>query len=311
MNLLCPNCQKMLQVPEQYAGQLMKCPLCAGTFTVPALPQAPAAPPPPAPPPPPPSAPTPASQKAVASAPAPSAPASTPSGYAHTRSYTVNPRVLAWLTPVCLVLVFILMFFTWVGMFPNGFDAVTQSGWQVAFNGYSIDEVYKANNSDALNYLTKDGPGVAALLIIFVLLLIPTLIIAVAGALIHLKVVPVQLPPAAEPFWAYRPLLVAGLCLALLIFLILQLFSGLPIEDKTLVAANDAAKLANPEANTPEKRTKVQMDAGKEYGKFNLTRTGWISLVLFFLFVATVASLLEWWVLHRGNQPVPRFDFHY
>jgi len=32
MNLLCPNCQKMLTVPEQYAGQLMKCPLCAGTF---------------------------------------------------------------------------------------------------------------------------------------------------------------------------------------------------------------------------------------------------------------------------------------
>ena len=38
MNLLCPNCQKMLTVPEQYAGQLMKCPLCSGNFTVPALP---------------------------------------------------------------------------------------------------------------------------------------------------------------------------------------------------------------------------------------------------------------------------------
>ncbi len=71
MNLLCPNCQKMLTVPEQYAGQLMKCPLCSGTFNVPALPPIPAAPdhvqlqplppsppsPPPAPPPPPPPAP--------------------------------------------------------------------------------------------------------------------------------------------------------------------------------------------------------------------------------------------------------------
>jgi hypothetical protein len=38
MNLLCPNCGKMLTVPEQYAGQMMKCPLCNGTFTVPALP---------------------------------------------------------------------------------------------------------------------------------------------------------------------------------------------------------------------------------------------------------------------------------
>ncbi len=45
MNLLCPNCQKMLTVPEEFAGQLMKCPLCSGTFTVPGLPGA--APPPP------------------------------------------------------------------------------------------------------------------------------------------------------------------------------------------------------------------------------------------------------------------------
>jgi hypothetical protein len=34
----------MLTVPEQYAGQLMKCPLCNGTFTVPALPPNPSAP---------------------------------------------------------------------------------------------------------------------------------------------------------------------------------------------------------------------------------------------------------------------------
>jgi hypothetical protein len=38
MNLLCPLCQKMVSVPEQYAGQLTKCPLCGGTFTVPAPP---------------------------------------------------------------------------------------------------------------------------------------------------------------------------------------------------------------------------------------------------------------------------------
>ncbi len=32
MNLLCPNCQKPLTVPEQYAGQPIRCPLCSGTF---------------------------------------------------------------------------------------------------------------------------------------------------------------------------------------------------------------------------------------------------------------------------------------
>src|SRR6266851_964626 len=38
MNLLCPNCQKMITVPDQNAGQMMKCPLCAGTFTAPSFP---------------------------------------------------------------------------------------------------------------------------------------------------------------------------------------------------------------------------------------------------------------------------------
>lgn len=50
MNLLCPNCGKMLTVPEQSAGQMMKCPLCGGTFTVPALPSSGGLEPPPLPP---------------------------------------------------------------------------------------------------------------------------------------------------------------------------------------------------------------------------------------------------------------------
>src|SRR4051794_3266706 len=41
MNLLCPNCSRMLTVPDQYAGQIMRCPLCSGVFTVPDPPAAP------------------------------------------------------------------------------------------------------------------------------------------------------------------------------------------------------------------------------------------------------------------------------
>ena len=57
MNLLCPSCQKMLQVSEQSAGQQMRCPLCNNTFTVPPLPDAPSLAPSPLPPLPPPPAP--------------------------------------------------------------------------------------------------------------------------------------------------------------------------------------------------------------------------------------------------------------
>ena len=40
MNLLCPACQKMITVPDQYAGQTMKCPLCSQLFPAPVLPPA-------------------------------------------------------------------------------------------------------------------------------------------------------------------------------------------------------------------------------------------------------------------------------
>src|SRR5437899_7621947 len=39
MNLLCPNCENSLYVPQQNAGQLMKCPFCSKYFSVPALPE--------------------------------------------------------------------------------------------------------------------------------------------------------------------------------------------------------------------------------------------------------------------------------
>jgi hypothetical protein len=41
MQLQCPHCHKMLSVPEEFAGQMMKCPLCDGTFPTPSLPGAP------------------------------------------------------------------------------------------------------------------------------------------------------------------------------------------------------------------------------------------------------------------------------
>src|SRR5262245_26364494 len=120
MNLLCPNCQKPLTVPDQYAGQLMKCPLCNGTFGVPGLPPPAPAPTPAAPdvfrvapePPPPPRnepAPKPEAPPKAEEAPAPPPPPP-PTGYEKTARFTFRPEVLAWVAPVAMLLVFLLLF---------------------------------------------------------------------------------------------------------------------------------------------------------------------------------------------------------
>src|SRR5579859_3036070 len=104
MNLLCPNCQKMLTVPDQYSGQTMKCPQCTGTFTVPG-------------------APMPGFESAPVTSRFPSpgpgfapdnAATSPAAGHQHAFSMSLRLGYLNFLAPVALVVVFILMFLPWV-----------------------------------------------------------------------------------------------------------------------------------------------------------------------------------------------------
>lgn len=309
MNLLCPNCQKMLQVPEQYAGQLMKCPLCTGTFTVPALPQQSAPPPPP-----------PMMQgqgdQFTGTPPAPDfgpgpgmAPPPPPTGYTHQRSYTLSPRILPWLAPLCLIGIFVLLFLPWVGMYPAGIGAVTQSGWNAAFGGYSDNEVWRDANREDLDYLKN--LKLSLMLVFYLLILLPTLVIAIGSTMVHLRMVPVELPPSLASSWSYRPMLVALLCLVGLVFLILQLVMGFSLEGATWEQADAMAKKqpGYKEPATPEQRFKFQLDQGKEYGKFNLARTQWLTVAVILQVLALIYALIDYWAERRGPAaPPPRID---
>lgn len=316
MNLLCPNCQKMLQVPEQYAGQLMKCPLCTGTFTVPALPQAPPPPPPPpaqTPPLPEPNVPS-GKGAAQESAAAKKAPAPATGDYAHVRSYTLNPRVLPWVTPVCLVAVFILLFFTWVGMYPAGIQVFSQNGWQAAFHGYTDDtrdgEVWRAANRADMEYV-RDNLGSGVFLILFVILVPLVVLLALAVLLVQYGLVPVPVPPGFASVWSLRSLILAALCAAALVLLLLQLTSGFPLEDTVWAQAKTAASRDKPAPETEEQRSLRRMDEGKEYGKFNVQSTNLVWLVVLLMVLATLGAVLEWWVERRGTLPPPRLDLSY
>jgi hypothetical protein len=146
MNILCPNCQKMVPIADEFAGQQMQCPLCAGTFTAPVLASAAANP----------TAPIPfaspvASETAtgVSSAskglnqsaperprPTPhpetggSSPPPPPIDYTHRYIIWISPRVVPWIAPVALVLVFFFLFFPWRSV-PASVtaDIPSQVGW--------------------------------------------------------------------------------------------------------------------------------------------------------------------------------------
>lgn len=352
MNLLCPNCQKMLTVPEQYAGQLMKCPLCAGTFTVPALPDAgtpaPAAAPSPFPDPagppevysvrddlpsvppsvaptspvhtePTPLPPAPAPDMAHATTPTPPVPpppAPEPSypepsspgskslmeeDFRRVHVLRFNPRVLRWVAPVCVVLIFILSFFAWVGIYPGGVPAVTQSAWGAAFASWEPDpDLAKAN---IVERSEKDRPNANVLLIFYILLFL--VVVVVTLGFFALDLFSLKSPPGLQGVLPWRWGIIAALNLLALFFLILQLIVGFTIESTTKDLIDKELKTDEPVPTQQQKMNAIRRGIALQ----SLHRTAWLDLAVAFQVLATVGAVMMFWVERRGtNRPLPRFE---
>jgi hypothetical protein len=365
MNLLCPNCQKMLTVPEQYAGQLMKCPLCSGNFTVPtvsagATPAAVAAPapplaPPPAPPPatapatpepssvaalptpvpspPPPDepdvyglrveapAPAPAPEPVVVSTPAPSplppvtdphtittppaAPPSTPpQGHEHTKLLVLDTKVLQWIAPAGVVLIFLLFFFTWVGVYPgNVKSAVTQMGWGAAFGLVSVDtgmEKHYKRPADA-KPITEVGPGPSVLAIFYVLFFLIVVLPLTVGSIL-LNYMQVKLPPGIEALLPWRWGIVSAVNIVAFLFLILQVGLGFSLENdyRSNVEKWDYKKEYQQFADDS---LRIAIEKGKDLQAASTTLV--LRFVLFLQIVVILAALLMYWMERRGPNKAP------
>lgn len=318
MEFLCPSCQKMLTVPEQFAGQPMKCPLCGNAFQAPSL----------APPSitqptaethtyavasePEPVRPTPPSPKASYSPPkepasekASSAPATTsvssplPSEYGRKFTLQVKPQWLPYIPAGALLIIFLLTFFSWVGAFPNGLPVFKQNAWQAAFGSYSVDFEELIQNKDGDNKLKT---GVSLLTLFWLLIFLPLLALAVAVVLVpqlNLKV-----PPAIKQYWPWRMMILCAVSLFLIFLMILLDLMKFPIEDALTDVAKKqvtVTKEKNEKAFVFQEATFISMQG--------LQRTNTFRLVFFLLIVTVVCALLDFWIEKRGaNKPLPRAD---
>ncbi len=334
MNLMCPNCQKMLTVPEEFAGQLMKCPLCTGTFTVPGLPssvpQGPSTPvpdtytihpddatlPPPEEPALPmqePLSPLPAATT-IPSSPTPPPPPPPPlvpslfplptDSYRHTASLSINPRLLPWVAPVCLVLVFFLLFFNWVGLYPGGVPAATQNAWQAGFAGLSLD----GDMADLVPALKEDKykPGASVLTIFYLLLFFPVLLVTIAS--IAIDFVKLKLPPVVEKLLPWRWGIVAAANLILFLFLALQLLLGFSLD-------NRYGEWVDSQFDTKAvKKTDQQKLEAAHRGELMdvLSHTWALKMAILLHLLAIMYSALMFWVTQRGTtRPLPRMELRW
>jgi hypothetical protein len=328
MESLCPNCQKLITVPEQYAGQTMKCPLCQQTFQAPALPSSAPAPATFTPPPPAdfyklnpePAAPqsagatsaTAPSSKPQPPAPPPPTPPSPPLPAGHGRKFTIqlSPAVLPWIPAVAFFLIFVLTFFTWVGWYPGGIGVVTQNAWQATFGYRTLDAAFDEMKTDDAKLFdaTNDEPGFSVISFFYLLTFIP--IMLATFAVVAASAIPIKLPPALQPFWSWRFLAIGALTLIPLLFLLFQCLAGFPVEDKARAKVEKEFKERHKDATTDIRIKQVEIREGMMYGSYGVGRMRAHSLVILLHVLATVCALFAFWIERRGaNRPLPRFEF--
>jgi hypothetical protein len=311
MELLCPNCQQRVTVPDQFAGQVMKCPHCTNTFTTPSLAPATASSfvPPAAPPTPVTAEPLPAVSSAPAAAEAVPAVQATPSepvtgDYRHRLAISLSPRVLPWIAVAALVIVFILTFFSWAGYYPGGISVATQNAWQAAFGSYSYDhdlaKVPPLSNAEGKDQIQAGANG---LLIVFIFIFLIALLAAIFAAAV--RVMPVVLPAAVERlrpwFWA----IVAAVTALAFLFLVLQLLSGFSLSNRIRERVESiGANVA--QTDNPTSKKEAEIETALRAGAARYACALWTSFWLMLL--ALICAALSYFLSRRISRPVPRLE---
>jgi hypothetical protein len=311
MELICPHCQQKITVADSVAGQTTSCPKCSGPFTAPLLPSpmAPAGNP---------SAYTPAGPStptgdASAAAAAPSTagaapgpgtdapPLLTPTTETRPRrAIVLEPRVVRWIAPACLVANFFLLFFPWVGVYIGntvfgGTMLARQAGGGIAF-GLTPTRA----DEKLFEPLTSNSPAI--LILLYFLLMLAGLVVVAAFAAISFG------PPELKrklPHWSpqllqYRSMAVVAISVfAFLCVELHRLFINFPIEN----AAQASAKSVMEDAKSGAEATRAPL--ADMVTTPIVQRTGWFSCVAFLNWLAMLGSLADVWLERRGQRAPP------
>jgi hypothetical protein len=235
-------------------------------------------------------------------------PSPLPAGYVHTRILWISPRTAPWISLVSLALLFILLFFSWTGAYPGGYGVYTQSGFQAIFGSYSTDPVGEkvlAKEKEIQEYMRANWFRMG----LYFLLVVGALVLAVAPKV--LSAASLRVPPALQAYWPWRSALLAAAVLLAFVILLIQLAAGFGLEQALATPVAASLETERGKATTTEERQQVDIKEGLALGRYNLHRTGWLSLAEVLNFLALVGVLLEIWLDKRGARPMPRVEMQW
>jgi hypothetical protein len=228
-----------------------------------------------------------------------------PAGYQHSAVYTLNAKVIPWIAPVCLVLIFFLIFFSWTGAFPAGYGVYTQSGFQAIWGWFSTDSVGDEVLKRAEDIHQNISANWVGMLLYFLLVLV-SLVLAFAPTI--LKQTSVRLPPTVQQVLPWRTALLSGAIVIAFLVLVLQLWGGLGLERALTAPTHASFESEYKAANSAEKREKVEIQEAMQIGQLHLRRTFALRLLFLLQLLAIMGIGLEVWLERRGPRPMPRIQ---
>jgi hypothetical protein len=239
--------------------------------------------------------------------PPPSVPAT---GYEQVRSLLLRPEVITWIAPVSLVLLFVLLWVAWVGVYPGGYGVYTQNGFQAWLGSHSWDPV----GEKVMGKEQAIEEHISAnwfLMTLYLLLLLAALALSIASVIWRSAKAPLVLPPTIERIWPWRTALVGALSALAFLILLLLLLSGLGLEKAVTEIVDQGLEKDYAAAQTSEEKQKVNIKRGLELGWYNLHRTGWLTWVIVLQLAAAGGAGLELWLEKRGTRPPPRIELQW
>ena len=235
-------------------------------------------------------------------------PQAAPGEHAHRWSVHINPHVLRWVVVAAVVALFVLSFFPWVGRYPGGVSAATQSAWQAAFGSESVDEDVKMPANVRFGSDLANTAGASGLMILYVLLLVLSLLLVVAVAVWDL--LPLKLPAALERLRPWRWGIVAAIASLGFLVLVFQEVSGFSLENRVTDAVDSYLKERQQHATGPNATPVMVKNLAVKRGLClsQLHRTAALDWATALNLLAVLCALLVFWADRRGARPLPSVD---
>jgi hypothetical protein len=230
-------------------------------------------------------------------------------GYTKSVGITFDPKVIAWLPAVFLLLTLVLTMFTWVGCYAGNSAVYSQGPWRAA-----IGRVYR---NFTLEKLIPIPPGWADKMGADWLLMLPYLLALVAVVLLAWadrgpNAPDPQRHPQLAQVWAHREALVLGLASFVLVLSLAQVWRGFGMERAMRQTVDEKFTDARAKAAaSPSELERIDYEKEQEYAKFNIETTTWAHLALTCNALAVLTAALRWALTRGGNRPPPRLALHY